>query len=100
LVPYQRVHLIGTKGRIEVEIPVNSPNDQPTRILIDKGAAGSSYETFAVCDQYTLQGDAFSRAAMAGAEAPVSLENAIANMAAIEAIFRSARSGVWEELGR
>ena len=37
LVPYQRVHFFGTKGRIEIEIPFNAPNDRPTRIFIDGG---------------------------------------------------------------
>jgi len=99
LVPYQRVHLVGTKGRIEVEIPVNSPPDAETRILVDRGAEGSEWETFAACDQYTLQGDAFSRAVMGGGEAPVSLENAIGNMRVIEAVFRSGKSRLWENVG-
>ena len=100
LVPYQRIHLVGSKGRIELEIPVNAPNDRPARISIDSGSdlfgGGIVTESFPVCDQYTLQGDAFSRAALEGGEPPVSVENAIGNMAAIEAIFRSGTSGGWE----
>ena len=100
MTPYQRVNFIGTKGRIEVEIPCNAPPDRPTRILIDSGSdvfgGGITVETFPVCDQYTLQGDAFSRAVLEGGEVPVPVEDAIANMAVIEAIFTSARSGKWE----
>jgi predicted dehydrogenase len=44
-----------------------------------------------------MQGDAFSRAVLDDTEVPVPLEEAIANMAVIEAIFRSAESGSWEE---
>jgi predicted dehydrogenase len=100
LVPYQRVHFLGTRGRIEIEIPFNAPPDRPTRLFIDDGGdlfgAGINPETFPVCDQYTLQGDAFSKAVLDGTEVPVPLEDAIANMAVIEAIFQSAQSGQWE----
>jgi len=100
LVPYQRLHFLGEKGRIELEIPVNAPTDRPTRLFLDSGAdlfgGGITTETFPICDQYTLQGDAFSRAILDDTEVPVPVEDAIRNMAAIEAIFRSGRSGQWE----
>lgn len=100
VVPYQRIHFIGTQGRIEIEVPFNAPMDRPTRIFIDGNGdlfgEGITTETFPVCDQYTLQGDAFSRAVMEGTEVPVTIEDAIANMAVIEAIFNSAKSGLWE----
>jgi predicted dehydrogenase len=100
LVPYQRVHFIGTRGRIELEIPVNAPPDRPTRLFIDNGSdlsgLGIQVETFPACDQYTLQGDAFSRAILDNTDVPVPVEDAIRNMAVIEAIFRSASSGQWE----
>ncbi len=66
MVPYQRMQFLGTKGRIEIEIPFNAPPDKPTRIFIDDGrdvfGGGIRTETIPICDQYTLQGDAFSRA--------------------------------------
>jgi predicted dehydrogenase len=100
LVPYQRVHLFGTQGRIEIEIPFNAPPDRPTRLFIDDGSdiigARIVTETFPVVDQYTLQGDAFSRAILEGTPVPVSLEEGIANMAVIDAIFASAKSRQWE----
>jgi predicted dehydrogenase len=100
MVPYQRVHFFGTKGRIELEIPFNAPKEWPTRIFIDDGGdllgRGITTETFQVCDQYTMQGDAFSKAVLEGSEVPVPLEDAIKNMAAIEAVFQSAASGQWE----
>jgi len=104
LVPYQRIHFLGTRGRIEIEIPFNAPMDRPTRLFIDDSGDlfgdGITAETFPVCDQYTLQGDAFSKAVMDGTEVPVSVEDAIENMAIIEAIFKSANSGQWESLRR
>jgi len=100
LVPYQRIHFLGTRGRIEIEIPFNAPIDRPTRLFIDDGSdlfgKGIITEAFPVCNQYTLQGDAFSKAILENTEVPVALEDAINNMAVIEAIFRSANSGQWE----
>jgi len=100
MVPYQKVLFFGTTGRIEMQIPFNAPIDRPTRILIDENGelfgSGIKVEEFAIADQYTMQGDAFSRAVLEGGEVPVPLEEAIANMAVIEAIFRSAETGQWE----
>ena len=102
LVPYQRMQFLGTKGRIEIEIPFNAPNDRPCRILIDDGrdvfGGGVTTETIPTCDQYTIQGDAFSKAVLEGGEVPVPLEDAIANMAVIEAVFESAERGEWVTL--
>ena len=100
LAPYQRMHFVGTKGRIEIEIPFNAPNDRPCRIFIDDGGDlfgnDISIETLSTCDQYTIQGDLFSRAVRENLDVPVSLTDGIKNMAVIEAAFRSAKSGRWE----
>jgi predicted dehydrogenase len=100
LVPYQRIHFLGTRGRIEIEIPFNAPADRPTRLFIDDSGdlfgGGITTETFPVCDQYTLEGDAFSKAVLEDTEVPVPVEDAIKNMAVIEAIVSSANSGHWE----
>jgi predicted dehydrogenase len=100
LAPYQRLQFFGARGRIEIEVPVNAPNDRPTRIFIDTGSdlfgGGITTETFPVCDQYTIQGDAFSRAVLDGGEVPVPIEDAIKNMAVLDALFRSGKSGQWE----
>ncbi|HVR73034.1 MAG TPA: Gfo/Idh/MocA family oxidoreductase [Planctomycetota bacterium] len=101
LVPYQRMQFFGTRGRIEVEIPFNAPRDRPCRIFLDDGSDlhGKGIETFSfeTCDQYTIQGDLFSRAVIDGAPAPVPLEDSVRNMAVIDAIFRSARGRRWEK---
>jgi predicted dehydrogenase len=100
LVPYQKVQFFGTRGRIEIEIPFNAPKDRPTRIIIDETGelfgSGIKVEEFPTADQYTMQGDAFSRAILEDGEVPVPLEEAIANMAVIEAIFRSGETGQWQ----
>ena len=101
MAPYQRVQILGSKARLEIEIPFNAPPDRPCRIFMDDGSelAGRNAQTeeFPMCDQYALQGDAFARAVTGEGEVPVPLENAIGNMAVIEALFRSAESGSWEK---
>lgn len=101
LVAYQRMQIFGTKGRIEVEIPFNAPPDKPCRIFVDDGSglgdASAVTETFDVCDQYTLQGDAFSEHIRSGKPLEFPLEDAVKNMRIIDAIYRSAESGAWEK---
>ena len=99
-VPSQRWEVLGTTGRIELPIPYNAPPDLPTKLLLDNGSklGGQSAreEQFPAVDQYALQGDAFSAAIRGEQPVPVSLEDAFGNMAAIDALFRSAKSGKWE----
>lgn len=102
MVPYQRVQIIGTTGRVELEIPFNAPPDRVTRIFIDDGkdvfGSGVKTEEFAVCDQYTLQGDQFSQAVKGTGEVPTPLEDSLANMLSIEALFASERANSWISL--
>ncbi len=99
-VPFQRFEILGTTGRIELPVPYNAPPDSPTRLLLDDGTelGGQSAheEQFPAVDQYALQGDAFSAAVQGERPVPVSLEDAFGNMAALDALFRSAQSGRWE----
>jgi predicted dehydrogenase len=101
MVPYQRMQILGSRGRIEIEIPFNAPPKRSCRIFLDNGrdVAGSGIKTYRVqkCDQYTAQGDLFSRAIRGDGDVPVPLESSIRNMAVIDAIFRSAESGKWED---
>ncbi|HZZ63792.1 MAG TPA: Gfo/Idh/MocA family oxidoreductase [Roseiarcus sp.] len=98
---HQRVTIVGDAGRMEVAIPFNAPPDRPTRIMIDTGedlfGGGARVEEFPVCDQYTLQGDAFSRAALGEGPLEFPLEDAVLNMRVIDALFRSAERGTWEK---
>jgi predicted dehydrogenase len=100
LAAYQRMQFFGTKGRIEVEIPFNAPPDESCQITVlrNSGIFGGpiSTKTFKPADQYTIQGDLFSEAIRKGTEQPIPLEDAVRNMAVIEAVFRSAETGRWE----
>jgi len=97
LVPYQRVNIFGTKGRIEIEIPFNAPSDRPCKVWYGDGNKIEEV-VLEVCNQYTIQGDLFSRAVLEDRDVPVPLEDAVANMKVIEALISSARSRKWESI--
>ncbi|MCC7216268.1 MAG: Gfo/Idh/MocA family oxidoreductase [Burkholderiales bacterium] len=101
--PHQRIQLCGSKGRIEIPIPVNAPQGAATRLLLEDGSSlegtGVVTETLPPSDQYMLQGEAFSRAVRGEIALPFGIDDAIANMRAIDALFRSERSGRWEPVG-
>ena len=98
----QRVTVAGTTGRIEVMVPFNASPVHESEIIIDSGAdlfgGGARVETFPATDQYTLQAEAFARAVRGEAAWEFPLEDALANMRAIDACFRAAHSGRWETI--
>lgn len=100
LVPHQRTQIFGTRGRVEILIPFNAPPDRTCQILVDDGrdvhGGGVQKLGFPVVDQYALQGDLFSRAIREGGPVPLPLEDAVANMEVMDAVFRAAASGRWE----
>ena len=100
LVPRQTMEFHGTAARLVVEIPFNAPNDRPCRLLIHDGAGqglavGETIE-LPVCDQYGLMGDRFAEAVLDGAPQPVPLEDSMANLRVIDAVFRAADRGSWQ----
>jgi predicted dehydrogenase len=102
MVPYQRMQICGTKGRIEVEIPFNASDEKPCRIFVDDGKVLGGLEAriefMPICNQYALQGDGFSRHIRTGEPLEFPLENALAQMRIVDAIFRSEKSGGWERV--
>jgi predicted dehydrogenase len=103
LVPHQAMQIFGTSGRISVVIPFNPPPADESRIIVDDGSdlAGGGIETitFPAVDQYALQADRFSEAIRGFGSVPVSLEDSVGNMRVIDALFRSAKSREWEQVG-
>jgi predicted dehydrogenase len=97
MMPYQRVNILGTEARIEIEIPVNAPPDVATRIWLHT-KSGSEEITFEPVNQYTLQADMFSQAILNDSLVPTPLEDAVNNMKVIEAVFESSNSGVWKNI--
>lgn len=94
LASYQRVNIYGTEGRVEIEIPFNAPPDKPCRIWHQRGADVKEI-VFPICDQYTLQGDAFALAVLNDTPVPTPLEDALANMRVLERVLQSARENRW-----
>lgn len=86
---YQRTQIFGERGMVEIEIPFNPPPDRACRLFVEAGGERRT-EEIPACDQYTIQGDEFSRAILEGGQPPVPLETALGNMTVIEALFRSA----------
>ncbi len=100
LVRYQTMEFFGTEKKLTIQIPFNAPDDAPCKLFVSDGGVDQPYsavQTVAPCNQYTVQGDAFSLAIMNDQPAPVPLEDAIKNMAVITAVFDASKSGKWEK---
>jgi predicted dehydrogenase len=99
LVSHQALDIFGTRGRIAIEIPWSMPADRPSRVLIEGGPhlAKDKLEEvwFPPCDQWGVMCDRFCEAITNTTPAPVPIEDGVANMRTIDAIFASARSGRW-----
>ena len=80
----------GTKGKLELNIPFNAPNEHLRKIRIE---SESRKETLILdtCDQYILQGDAFSKAIILDTPVPTPLSDSLANMKVIDAMFTNAK---------
>jgi len=97
LEPYQRVHIFGTKGKLEIEIPVNAIADEPAKLWLQVNKATEELQTEAV-NQYTLQGDAFSEAILSNTPVPTPLTDALNNMKVIDAVVKSAKDKTWVKI--
>lgn len=102
LAPYQTVSVIGTKARAQIMIPFNAPANTPTAVLIDDGSSRdgslSRREIIPASDQYTEQAEAMARAVIDGTSLPYGIEDAIASMRVIDAVFESERSNSWVDV--
>ena len=95
--PNQYVEIVGTAGRIRVEIPFNTYVDTKAQILISTGQ-GDRILDFDICDQYGLMFDAFAQAIKNDKPVPHHPQDAINNMKVIDAVFKSSQSGKWENV--
>ena len=96
MVPYQRMQFFGTEKMLELQIPFNAPIDAPSLILLHSGSkedADAEQIIVPASNQYTIQGDAFSRAIMENTDVPVSLQDTLDNTKIILALLESASSG-------
>jgi predicted dehydrogenase len=93
-VQFQRVNILGSDGRIELEIPFNAPADKPVRLWHQRGNSLDEI-LFGPCNQYAIQADQFSLAILNGAPVPTPLSDAVANMRVLDAIRESGRQNAW-----
>ena len=100
LAPQQRAQILGSKGHIDLIHAWNPASDQPSHLLLETSGQLESSEAarieFPPVNQYTILAQLFARAAATGGPAPILLEDSIKNMAALDALRRSAASGRWE----
>ena len=94
LAPYQRVNILGTDGRIEIQIPFNAPPDRPCILELQRGSETERIE-FPTADQYALQAENMSLAIINDTPVPTPITDAVANMRVIERCFASARDRRW-----
>jgi len=95
----QSLQVLGSKAKLDIVIPFNAPANERTAITVDTGAPfdGSlaRREILPACDQYTEQAEAFALAVLGEQALPWGVEDAIASMKVLDAIFASERSGGW-----
>lgn len=96
LAPHQSVRIFGTKGKMEIDMPFNAPVDKPTSIHLHTGNESRKIH-FETANQYTVQGELFSKAILEDREVPTRLDDAVANMKVIEAVVQSDKEGAWVE---
>jgi predicted dehydrogenase len=87
----QSVQIVGTNGRIEIEIPFNIPPDRPTRFFHYAGGDPPTdphveVHEFPATDQYGIQADLFSRAIRDDLPVPTDPSDAVANLEVMERI--------------
>jgi predicted dehydrogenase len=97
--PYQRVTALGTGGALSVEVPFNMYGDVPGHITVNTGVGERIIKT-GIADQYLQQFDAVAEAIIEKAGMPMPISDAVANMAVLDALFASQKSGAWEPVAR
>jgi predicted dehydrogenase len=99
-VAHQRVHLFGTKSRIEIAIPFNQPQTEPITYLTHDGSSldglDATRHVVGADDQYALMAEWFSEQVRSVQPTSAGLNEAIAQARVLDALFRSERTGNFE----
>jgi predicted dehydrogenase len=99
---HQRANIYGEKGRIESTIPFKQLLDEPMVYLTHDGSSvaglDATHYNVAAANQYMLLAEAFSRRVRQEAPTPAALRDAMMNMRILDAVFRSAESGRFEQV--
>ncbi len=95
--PSQRVLVYGTGGTMTLEIPFNMYSDVPAQITLKTGVSARTLEC-GPADQYMLEFDEFALALRDRTAIPITSTDAVYNMKVLDALFKSAESGHWENV--
>lgn len=95
--PTQHVEILGTSGKIAIDLPVNVPSDHQATLILEVNGVREEI-TVDMANQYTLQADYFARSILDNSDVTTPLSDAVANMRVIDALVKSAESGSCEHI--
>jgi predicted dehydrogenase len=99
----QSVEVFGDRASLEIVIPFNAPLGQPAALLVGNDAPHDRSlfrrEIVDAVDQYTEEAEAFALAVLGDRPLDYGVEDAILQARILDAIFRSEKSGSWENVG-
>lgn len=93
----QYVKASGEAGSVTLPLPFSPIADTETQIFLQHEHAVEKL-TIASCDHYRDMADAFALSVLNNEPVPTPLNDALANMKVIDAIFASAANGQWVDL--
>ena len=97
---HQHLGILGSRGWMRADFPFSHSTPSPCRIYLgDASALGglpTSEQVFPAVNQYQLQAERFSRLVRGLPARAWPIENGVANLRVIDALFRSRDSGTWE----
>ncbi|NBB52205.1 Gfo/Idh/MocA family oxidoreductase [Rhizobium sp. CRIBSB] len=97
---HQHFGVVGERGWLRAEFPFSHSTASPCSVFLgdelSRGSIPTHEERFPVVNQYQLQAERFSRLVRGLPAEPWPIENGVANMRVLDALFRSGTSGHWE----
>jgi predicted dehydrogenase len=95
----QRIAAIGTSGSFSMDLAYNPYPDVSMCMNITQKSGMRVFKT-QPADMYFLEFEAFAQALIDKKPVPVPISDAVANMAVLDALFASGKSGSWENVNR
>jgi predicted dehydrogenase len=96
--PAQYVEAHCTGGELRVELPFNAYPDVPSVVTVRTGI-GERKVALAPVDQYACEFEEFALAVRSGSPSPLPIADAVANQRVLDALYASAKSGGWANIG-
>lgn len=95
--PHQKVTVYGTGGILTIDVPFNTFPDVPGKVIV-KTDVGTREILTAPENHYLLEFESFGESIRNKKPSPLPTEDAINNMKVLDALFRSEKSGNWENV--